>query len=299
MLESMTGFGSGQATDGRVLATAEVRTVNHRGLKISSRITPSSAAVESQVEKIVKAGIRRGSVQLAVKASLAAAGDPSGATASSSLDVLQVLHYLDGARDAATRAGLPQPDRIEPFLALPNVTFSADQSLDADELAGAAAAAVTAAVAALREFRQLEGRALKTDLQSQTAAIRGGLATVTQRAPSVAAEYRNRLHERMQTALNGTGVQLTDEQIVREVALFADRADVNEEVTRLSCHLDQFDELIDADEVEGRRLDFLCQEMFREINTIGSKANDLTLSQTVVTMKAAAEKLREQVQNVE
>ena len=298
MLESMTGFGSGQATDGHVQATAEIRTVNHRGLKISSRITPSSPAVESQVEKLVKGGIRRGSVQLSVKASLSTGGD-SGAGASSSLDVPQVLQYLDGARRAAEQAGLPQPDRIEPLLSLPGITIAADGSLDADELAGAATAAVSAAIAALREFRQLEGQALKADLQSQTTAIRGGLDSVTERAPEVAAEYRTRLHERMQAALDGTGVEITQEQIVREVALFADRADVNEEVTRLACHLDQFDELIDADEVEGRRLDFLCQEMFREINTIGSKANDLTLSQTVVTMKAAAEKLREQVQNVE
>ena len=305
MLLSMTGFGSGTAGVGAVQATAEVRTVNHRGLKISSRLTPSDAATETQVEKLVRERLRRGSVQVAVKATaIASAGGASNGaagdvSAASTLDVSQVLHYFDMAAVAADQAGVAKPDRIEPFLTLPGATLSAEATLDGESLQAAAIAAVEAALASLHEFRKTEGEALQADLSEQVAAIRGGLSAVAARAPEVAAAARDRLKGRLEAALEGTGVQPTEEQIVREVAVFVDRADVNEEITRLASHLDQFDAMTAGDVVEGRKLDFLCQEMFREINTIGSKANDLSLSQTVVEMKAAAEKLREQVQNVE
>ena len=295
MLRSMTGFGAGSATVDGVTATAEFRTVNHRGLKLSLRLHPSNAKLETELDRLAKDLIRRGSVQLTVKVD-----DGSDGAVRTEINVPQVLAFYEAAREAAAAGQMQPPGDIAALLSLPGAVTTREVAFDEAAMAGAVEAAVREAAAALDAFRQTEGEALKTDLLAQLAVIRRSLSAVAERAPQVVEEYREKIRTRLGEILARNDLSVPDETIVREVAVFADRADVNEEIARLGCHLDQFQATLNGpDEVEGRKLDFLCQEMFREINTIGSKANDLTLSQTVVEMKSAAEKVREQVQNVE
>ena len=296
MLRSMTGFGSGEATVGDVTATTEVRSVNHRGLKLSVRLSPTHGRIETQLEKLGKELIRRGSVQLQVKVTEAGW---AGQDVRSEVNAAQVAAYFEAAQTAARQADIEPPHDITPFLVLPGALTTREVQFDEADLEAAVVESVRAAVEALDVFRRVEGEALAGDMLTQIAVIRESLATVDERAPQVVEEYRERIQSRLGEILARNEIELPEETIIREVAVFADRADVNEEISRLTCHLDQFEAIVGSEDVEGRKLDFLCQEMFREINTIGSKANDIVLSQTVVDMKAAAEKVREQVQNVE
>lgn len=295
MLRSMTGFGAGQSQAEEIAATAEIRSVNNRGFKLSTRVTPPNPRLESGLEKQVRERIRRGSVQLTVQ--IAVAGD--GERFSSTIDFGQVAHYVDSSRDLAKQLSLPAPGSLEPFLTLPGATINYERTVDAEMAAEAVHVAVDKAISALDEFRRTEGESIAADFADQLATLAEHVRSVADRAPTVVEEYREKLRERIAEVLDRSSIVLPEEAVVREVALFADKADVNEEVSRLGSHLEQFEMLLAADPVEGRKLDFLCQEIFREINTIGSKANDLQLAQTVVEMKSLTEKIREQVQNVE
>lgn len=296
-VRSMTGFGLGEASVGQVAASAEVRAVNHRGLKQTVRVSPSSGKLETLCDRLGKEALRRGAVQIAVR--LTAVGEEDSAV-SADVNLGQVLHYFDWAKLAAERAHVAPPSDVTPFFSLPGAIGVRETHFDDADAEAAVRAAVEAALEALVSFRQTEGAALAADLSSNLAALREGLRSVEERAPQVVAEYRDRMRDRVSEILARSGVELPEDSLIREVAVFADKADINEEISRLHSHLDQFETLLAGpDVVEGRKLDFLCQEMFREVNTIGSKANDITLSQTVVEMKSAAEKIREQVQNVE
>ena len=149
------------------------------------------------------------------------------------------------------------------------------------------------------DFRTQEGATIEADLGRQCEVVGTELEAVRLRSPKVAEAYRQKLLERVGTALAGTAAKVSETDVIREVSLFADRCDINEEITRLRCHIEQFGQVMGADKSQGRKLDFLTQEMFREINTIGSKANDVQIAHHVVEMKAAAEKMREVIQNVE
>ena len=151
----------------------------------------------------------------------------------------------------------------------------------------------------LTEFRKKEGESAQADLECSNQVIRQQLEVVKEKAPRVVTSYRDRLHQRLTDLLKDQDVELDPESLIREVSMFADRCDINEEISRLTCHLEQFDSIISAKTSQGKKLEFLVQEMFREINTIGSKANDVEISHAVIEMKLAVEKIRENVQNVE
>ena len=293
MLRSMTGFGSAAAEGGGWRAECEVRSVNNRGLKVSSRVVPSDRELETEVDRLVRERLRRGSVQLSLTL------ERTDAAAVAGFDQDRVAAYWAAYREAASRAGLPKPTSLEPVLSLPGVLGSTEEAAVDDAARTVAAEALSEAVDHLNEFRDRDGLAMRDDLSKLSGQIRGELSAVAERAPEVVREYRDRFRERLTELLAEVKAKAPEEAIVREAGVFAERADINEEVTRLTGHLDQFEARIAAEEVEGRKLDFLGQEMFREINTIGSKANDLTIARRVVEMKAAAEKIREMVQNVE
>lgn len=289
----MTGFGAAQHEADGWAAGVEIRTVNNRGLKLSARLSPNDSALEASIDKAIRQHIRRGTVQLTVQLTR------TEASAASVLnhDLLQA--YLESSKQAAHELGLDPPGTIVELLSLPGVADSSTDVEVDDNARAVALAAVQAAATSLNDFRATEGEAMRLDLEKLTAEIRSHLSEVTTRAPGVVEEYRDRLNERVAELLRDSEASVPHETIIREVSVFAERADINEEITRLDAHLDQFLEQINSGSCEGRKLDFLGQEMFREINTIGSKANDLTISRHVVEMKSAAEKIREMVQNVE
>lgn len=292
-MRSMTGFGAARAEADGWAAGVEVRTVNNKGLKLSLRLNPNDAALEANIDKTVRKLVRRGTVQLSVAVEL------TGGAAESTLNMESLASYVEEARHIASKFDLVPPTDITPLLSLPGVIeTSQDDTLDATANT-LVLATVTEALALLNEFRDTEGDAMRIDLENLASSIRSHLADVGKRAPGVVEDYRNRLNDRVAELLRDSEASVPHETIVREVSVFAERADINEEITRLDAHLDQFIEQINSGSCEGRKLDFLGQEMFREINTIGSKANDLTISRHVVEMKAAAEKIREMVQNVE
>lgn len=292
-MRSMTGFGAARSEADGWAASAEVRTVNNKGLKLSLRLNPNEPSLESAIDKTVRRLVRRGTVQLTVSVEL------TGGAAASTLNIDALTEYVEEARHIASKLDLVPPTDIADLLMLPGVIVtSKDESVD-DSAAELVLEVVAQSLDSLNDFRDTEGEAMRVDLERLTGEIREHLGAVTERAPGVVEDYRDRLTDRVADLLRDSEASVPHETIIREVSVFAERADINEEITRLDAHLDQFLKQINSGECEGRKLDFLGQEMFREINTIGSKANDLTISRHVVEMKAAAEKIREMVQNVE
>ena len=293
MLHSMTGFGSAARESGGWAAASEIRAVNNKGLKVTLRLSPSDPAMEQRLEKHIRSRLRRGSVQLS--ASL----EPVGSSRAATIDEDVLLAYLQSVRSACRKASVAEPDSFAGLLTLPGVIGVPTEMTPDEAAADLLLATLDSAIDSLIDFRAREGQAMREDLSTLAASVRTRLTDVQAAAPAVVAAYRTRLLDRVSELLNDSDAEIPHEAIIREVSVFSERSDINEEVIRLQSHLDQFDAMISADDVEGRKLDFLCQEMFREINTIGSKANDLTIARHVVDMKATAEKIREMVQNVE
>jgi uncharacterized protein (TIGR00255 family) len=208
--------------------------------------------------------------------------------------------YLQQIKQLASRWQISDDVRLEPILALPGVVNeNLVSEIDVDAAWPATERAVKQAVASLARMREEEGRAMSVDLAENCRAIVAELVAVEQLAPRVVESYRLRLVERLNKMLSDLGVAIQAAEVVREVGLFAERSDISEEIVRLRSHLEQFQSIMGASESSGRRLDFVTQEMFREANTIGSKANDAQIARHVVEIKTAIERIREMVQNIE
>lgn len=299
MLISMTGFGEGRSESPTIVATAELRSINNRHLKLSYRSSDGYHGLEPQVEKLVRGTIRRGTVQVNVRVERQnAAGDYR-----INNDVL--LSYQEQLTQLGGVHSMPS---IERLLALPGVVSTPDASAaDPEADWPVIEAALKAALANLDEMRGQEGAAMADDLLTNVRAIAEELSGVEERAPLVAEDYRQRLQERVSQAVEKLGVSIEPADLVREIALFVDRSDISEETVRLRSHLEQFEATVEAEgagtgrkqDGAGRKLEFIAQEMGRETNTIGSKANDTEISRRVVEIKASLERVREQVQNVE
>ena len=294
MLLSMTGFGDARRQDdGRRAVAVEVRTVNNRFLKCSVRMPDALGAFEGEVEKLVRATVARGTVNVTVRVErLAEAGRYR-------LDDAAVAAYVAQARAVAEAVGLPLSG-LDPFLTLPGVVTEREQRTDdAAELWPAVAAALSEALAKLDDFRRTEGAAMADDLLANLATIEAEVGEIAALAPEIVREHRDKLLARVSELLAGTDGQVVEADLIREVSLFADKADVNEEIARLRSHIAQFRAFVDDPQSQGRKLDFLTQELFREVNTIGSKANSVAIAHRAVEMKAAVEKVRENLQNIE
>ena len=295
-MQSMTGFGRGSAPHGRATVSAEIRTVNGRFLEAKTRLPRPLAGREADVERLVRTRIERGhaTVNVVVEA---------GETAEVPLRVNAAAAAAYGRllRELADAAGVAAPVTLDQVLRYADVFTTepgdAAGAEEADALWEATAAALAAALADLVSMRAQEGQALYDDLAARLADLDAGTGRVEARAPVRVEEARVRLAERLD-ALVSEG-RVAPERIEQEIALLADRLDVTEECVRLRAHLRFFREAMDGDEASGRRLGFLVQEMGREVNTIGSKANDPDLQHEAVNMKETLEKIREQVANVE
>jgi uncharacterized protein YicC (UPF0701 family) len=292
----MTGFGEARIETEDLTVGIEVRALNNRHLKLSVRGSDPYPMFEAELEKVVRRHVRRGTLTVHVRVQRVAE------TANLTLNISALTTYLQQIRIACEDAGLPEfAGSILPgLLALPGV--APETGFIGSPPEGEwpiVEQTLSNALHRLDTMRREEGRTMATELFSHHRTVTVELDAVRAILPTIAAEYRRRLLERVRIALSDAGVAIQPEQLIREVALFADRTDVSEEITRLSAHLDQFAELVRKGDEAGRKLEFVIQEMGREVNTLGSKAGDVAISRHVVEMKATLEKIRELVQNVE
>jgi uncharacterized protein (TIGR00255 family) len=290
----MTGFGEAHQQADGLAVVVEVRTINNRYFKFSMRASEGYSALESQLEAVVREQIKRGTVQVSLQV----------ARSTSPEDYSLNTAVLDGYRrqigDLQQRWGTNGDVPLANLLLLPGVvdekisnpsTVSADWPVIESTL--------QAALAHLAKMRRDEGRAMAADLTTNCALIEKELKQISARAPLVVEAYRSRLEERVRTALEEHQFSLNPADLVREVAVYAERGDISEEIVRLGSHLQQFQQIMASDDSAGRKLEFLTQELLREVNTIGSKSTDVEIARGVIEMKAAIDRLREMIQNVE
>jgi uncharacterized protein (TIGR00255 family) len=288
----MTGYGAARAKSRRVAVEVEARSVNSRSLKVAVRAPAALSAREPDIEALVRSHVGRGSVTLGVALSYLRAEDVLRVRAevvegfARALDALRRKGLIDGPLTAEAIASLP--GAIEPV---------ADPLRDEDWKA--VKGAVESALKALDEMRAREAAHLVKDLLATAKRMRKNLALVGRRSPEVVKEYAKRLKERADALLASSGATLDETTLAREVAIYAERSDVAEEVTRLGAHLDEFERYLASDGEVGRTLDFLSQEMLRETNTIGSKSQDVEIARAVIALKADVDRIKEQVQNLE
>jgi len=292
MVLSMTGFGSALADASGISYRVEIRSVNNRYFKAAVKMPEQFSRYEGDIERQLRDGLGRGSVMLTlrVKDDQSAAGYEINAAA--------LRHYVERLREVAGGGNGTHID-LASLLDVPGVCEPAE--IDEQVLAARFAVVqklIEEAIRGLVQMRMIEGTALHRDLEEQCRGIRARLNDIGQRCPGIVEDYHRRLKTRVQQLLSDGTVQLDQEVLSREVAIFAERCDVNEEISRLSSHLDQFTQLCAGNEDAGRKLDFLSQEMLREANTIGSKANDAQIARQIVEIKAAIDRIKEQVQNV-
>ena len=288
----MTGFGTASELVDGCRYVVEIRAVNGRYLKCHVRLPEELQGIESGLEEIASKLLDRGSVTVTVRIG-GAALEPVAV-----INPDAVKHYLGQLKPLAE--GLGMEVQLADVLSLPGVFTSEDEEHRRNKANPVLQRLVKAACGDLDLMRRREGEALQSELTSILAEIRAALELVRERSPIVVNLYQERLRQRMETLLSTVGSTVGSEDLVREVAVFAERSDIAEEVSRLGGHLDHFQELMcsDSEEPVGRTLDFLAQEMLRETNTIGSKCLDSEVSRSTVLIKGAVDRLKEQVQNI-
>lgn len=286
----MTGFGEARLQDDRWSVGVEVRSVNNRHLKLHAKISDPYGALEPDLERLVRETVRRGTVQLSIRVERPKRADDYR------LNLVALASYRS---QLAEFLGTAETD-LAALLGLPGVVeerrpAAADPREDWPRLS----AAVQEAIGKLQQSRADEGRAMADELLALAGSASDQLERIATRAPEAVTAYQKRLSERVTALVESQGLAIEARDLIREVAIFAERADIAEEITRLRAHFAQFREVIAEPESAGRKLEFVVQEMGRETNTIGSKANDLEISRGVVEIKGVLEKIRELIQNVE
>lgn len=290
MIKSMTGYGKGEAEDEGRRFIVEIRSVNHRYCDVAIRLPRRYAALEGEIKKTVAVAISRGKLDV----TLTMEGNEGTA---SGLEVNTTLadSYYSALCTLKERLGLAGEITLRDISSVPDIISMKEELLDIKRDWPFIEAATNKSLEALDDMKTAEGAALTSDIFARLEKIDFAIDDVEERAPVVVASYKERLAER----IRGMGYEPDQGRLVQEVACLADRCDISEEIVRLKSHLGQFRAIAVSPEHSGRKLDFLIQEINREINTIGSKGNDAIISQKVVDLKAELEKIREQVQNVE
>jgi uncharacterized protein (TIGR00255 family) len=294
MIKSMTGFGRGEHSDGKRTVTAEIRSVNHRYCEISVRLPRRYGFVEEHVKAIAKEEIRRGKADVSfsvenlteddmrIQLNLAAAKQYF-----SNLRELQKHFNVSGGVDLPLLAGMPDVMKQMPDIE------------DEEEIRVTFAIAFRHALRRFDAMRLTEGGKLSEDIRARAALIAGYADEIDAFAPDIVRAYADKLRERIRELI-GNEIELPEERVALEAAIFADKANITEELVRLKSHLSQLEGILSENRsANGKKLDFLVQEFNREANTIGSKANDLRITKRVLDMKSEIEKIREQVQNIE
>ncbi|HEX9079895.1 MAG TPA: YicC/YloC family endoribonuclease [Desulfuromonadaceae bacterium] len=292
MIKSMTGYGKGEAVSERGRFTVEVRSVNHRYGEVAVRMPRGFLSLEQEVKKAVSGVLKRGKIDVTVQWEEAVAAE-----AVARIDTAVAGGYHAAFSGLARELGIAGEVPLALIVAQKGVLRESAATVDEAEFLPQLLTAAKAAVGAIDAMRTREGEALAEDLLARRRQVAEWAAEIGERSPRVVAEYRQKLKTRLDQLLEG--VEMDQARLAQEVALMADRCDVTEELVRLASHFGQFDEAFGLAEPVGRKLDFLMQELNREVNTIGSKSSDAEITTLVIRIKAEMEKMREQVQNVE
>ena len=293
MIISMTGFGDATAERDGTHYAVEIRSLNNRYFKPIIKLPETISGLEPELESMLREKLGRGSITYILKMrsdSAEAAYHINTSALKSYLEQLQAVKGLDG---------LVQID-LASLVQLPGVCQEPRDETDEMERHGPVVRELTAkAIVKLNAMRSREGAQLFTELMRHVGVIASNLREIAKRAPSVVEDYHRRLSQRVNQLLSQAELKVNEPDLIKEVAVFAERADINEEIQRLTSHLDAFEQSCRESEHAGRKLDFITQEMLREANTIASKANDAQIARHIVEIKGAIDRLKEQVQNVE
>ena len=289
---SMTGFGRGEYKEGGIELTAEVKTVNNRYLDVSVKSPKIFLGYEDVIRSVVRSSLTRGHADVYISLT-----DKRDKAKTLYVDEAAAKAYVEAAlKVAALFPSLENDVTVSSVLRQPDILKSEENAGADDDLLSALNAALGAALKKLSEMRAVEGEKLKKDMLSRIDKIEGIVAAITERAPLVAENYRAKLTEKVKGYLEN--VPVDEGRLLTEVAVFSDKCNIDEELTRLGSHIAQF-RAICKEQLVGRKLDFLVQEFNRETNTICSKSNDIEITRLGLDMKNEIEKIREQVQNIE
>mgnify|MGYP001612322994 FL=1 len=292
MIKSMTGFGKGEAKSKSGVFTVEIRAVNHRYFDLSSKIPNGLMLLEDRIKELLNKDIKRGKVNLFL--SHRSLGKDSGAI---TFDKQAIDKYYKILAEVKKRLDIKEEIKLSHILSFTDVIIHEEKVFDIDAMWASIKEAAVKAVSDCNKMREREGKALYKDFSARLSRISSCIDTVSGLAPSVVAEYKCRLDSRIKDiAKNKT---IDEARLETELALFAKQCDISEELTRIKSHLEGFRKVLETGEEAGRKLDFILQELNREINTLGAKANDIKISRIVINIKSELEKMREQAQNVE
>ncbi|MDD6310970.1 MAG: YicC family protein [Firmicutes bacterium] len=294
MIKSMTGFGRGDYTDGKRNVTCEIRTVNHRYADISVRMPKRYSFAEEKVKGIIKNEMKRGKADVSIIVENLAEGDVTVR-----LNTAVAQQYINSLKELKETCAVEGDIDLKMVASMPDVIRTIPDVEDEDEAAAAICSAVKLAAESLSEMRAIEGQKLADDLDMRAQTVKNIVKQIEERAPMVSKEYTDRLYERIRELIEDK-VDIPEERILMEAAIFADKANITEELVRLDSHMSQMKTFLKGEEGPiGKKMDFLVQEMNRETNTIGSKANDLKITALMLDAKSEIEKIREQIQNIE
>ncbi len=292
MPRSMTGYGRARELFEQREITVELRSVNHKFFEFSSKLPRQLAFLEDRLKSLLAKSIARGKVEVYVSV------QPQGQSdLSVRVNTPLAAGYISALREANGELGIKDDLSLSMLLRIPDIftltKLESDESLLTEHVIKVAQKALEGFI----EMRRSEGGRLAADMREKLEHISETAALIEKRSPEVVGEYRQRLYQRLSELLGDRGID--DSRVLTEAAIFADKTAVDEELVRLKSHIEAFGELLDSDSPIGKRLDFLVQEMNREVNTTGSKCSDLEITRNVVELKATIEKLREQLQNIE
>lgn len=294
MIKSMTGFGGAEHSDGKRNITVEIKSVNHRYSDITVKMPRRYAFAEEKVKQAVKSRLVRGKVDVSINVENITENDIN-----IKLNELVAAQYYDNLSELKKKFELSGDISLELLAGMPDVMKAVPDVEDEEEITLAILKPVDDASASLEAMRGVEGAKLAEDLISKGEKIKLILDKIEARSPEITAEYTKKLRDRIIELIGGS-VEIPEDRILVEAAIFADKSAVDEEITRLNSHLIQLKSILTGSESSiGKKLDFLVQEMNREANTIGSKANDIEITNHMLEIKAEIEKIREQVQNIE
>lgn len=292
MIKSMTGFGRERRVVGGREIIVEIRSVNHRFYEFTARTPRAYGYLDEKLKAFMHDSISRGKVEVSVSIY-----NQEGVNANIEINKEVAKGYLNALRSSAEELALEDDLALSNIMKLPDIFTVVKVIDDEEEIWSQVKEVASAALERFVDMRRVEGEKMYEDISSRLDFIEEAVGKVEKRSPEVTEAYRNRLFEKISEIVGDRNID--EQRILTEAAIFADKTAVDEETVRLRSHIAQFRELIKSTEPVGRKLDFLVQEMNREVNTTGSKAQDLSMTQMVVDMKAEIEKIREQIQNIE
>lgn len=291
-MKSMTGYGKGVAVKDKRTVSVEIKSVNNRFLEVSCKLPKSLMYIDDVIQKAIKSSVSRGSFDVYFSYE-----NLSDSAKKVTVDCALAKEYVAAAKALRAEFRLEDDYNVTALLRTPEVVSVSVPEDDRDLVCELARVATADALEKLNVMRKTEGDGVRKDLTTLISNLQSYLDKAKARAPQVVADYKKGLCARVKELMDG--YEPDEAKLLNEVAFFADKADINEEISRLYSHIDQFKAICDESVPQGRRLDFLSQEMVREVNTMGSKSNDITLTGYVVAMKNEVEKIKEQIRNVE